>query len=154
MSMNTHIPKAPWLSIKPTDWRADRLKDVIPRILGGGTPPSSDPDCWQDGDIVWITPTDFSRDGSSAEICESERKITHVGLNSSAATVLPKNTVIMASRATIGAVRIAGTELATNQGFISFVSDDYVIHHRFLFYVIAGFLGEDFAEIAPGTTFS
>ncbi|PYJ68974.1 MAG: hypothetical protein DME76_10540 [Verrucomicrobia bacterium] len=154
MALNSHIPKAPWLSIKPTDWRADRLKDIIPRILGGGTPPSSDPDCWQDGDIVWITPTDFSRDGSSAEICESERKITHVGLNSSAATLLPKNTVIMASRATIGAVRIAGTELATNQGFISFVSDDYVIHHRFLFYVITGFLGEYFAEIAPGTTFS
>jgi type I restriction enzyme S subunit len=51
-------------------------------------------------------------------------------------------------------VRIAGTELTTNQGFVSFVCNDAVLHHRFLFYVISGFLGDYFAEIAPGTTFS
>ncbi len=101
-----------------------------------------------------MTPTDFSRNGRSAEIFDSERKITNVGLSTSAATLLPKNTVIMASRATIGAVRIAGTELTTNQGFISFVCDERVLHNRFLYYVITGFLGEYFAEIAPGTTFS
>jgi type I restriction enzyme S subunit len=72
----------------------------------------------------------------------------------SAAAMLPVNTVIMASRATIGAVRIAGTELTTNQGFVSFVCNDSILHHRFLFYVISGFLGDYFAEIAPGTTFS
>jgi type I restriction enzyme S subunit len=60
----------------------------------------------------------------------------------------------MASRATIGAVRIAGKELATNQGFVSFVCNDTVLHHRFLYYVICGFLGDYFAETAPGTTFS
>ena len=60
----------------------------------------------------------------------------------------------MASRATIGAARIAGTELTTNQGFVSFVCNDAVLHHRFLFYVISGFLGGYFAEIATGTTFS
>lgn len=142
------------MNVAPTDWQVDRLKDIVPHILGGGTPSSSDPDCWEYGDIVWLTPTDFSRDGSSVEICDSERKITRIGLNASAATLLPKNTVVMASRATIGAVRIAGTELTTNQGFISFVTTDAIIYHRFLYYVIAGFLGEYFAEIAPGTTFS
>jgi type I restriction enzyme S subunit len=59
----------------------------------------------------------------------------------------------MASRATIGTVRIAGIDLATNQGFISFVCDERKLHHRFLYYVISGFLGEYFAQIAPGTTF-
>jgi type I restriction enzyme S subunit len=101
-----------------------------------------------------VTPTDFSRNGNRVEIVDSERKITEVGLTSSAATLLPAKTVIMASRATIGAVRIAGTELTTNQGFVSFVCRDAVLHHRFLFYVISGFLGDYFAEIAPGTTFS
>ena len=154
MALVSHTPNAPWLRTKPANWRADRLKDLVPQIVGGGTPPSSDPDCWDDGDIVWVTPTDFSRNSSNAEIFDSDRKITHIGLNSSAASLLPRNTVIMASRATIGAVRIAGTELTTNQGFISFVCDDRALHHRFLFYVIVGFLGEYFAEIAPGTTFS
>ena len=66
---------------------------------------------------------------------------------------MPKGTVIMASRATIGTVRIAGKELTTNQGFVSFVCEDKTLNERFLYYVISGFLGEYFAEIAPGTTF-
>lgn len=145
---------ARWLALKPQDWQHDRLKDVVRRIVGGGTPSSSDPDCWVDGDIVWVTPTDFSRNGSRAEIYDSERRITFAGLNSCGASLLPKSAVIMASRATIGAVRIAGTELATNQGFISFVCDERRLHHRFLYYVILGYLGEYFAEIAPSTTFA
>lgn len=154
MAREPRISHQKWLRVKPPEWRQDRLKDIVPLILGGGTPPSSDPDCWEDGDIVWVTPTDFTLSGSRAEIFDSERKITRLGLESSAAALLPANTVIMASRATIGAVRIAGTPLATNQGFVSFVCDDAVLYHRFLFYVISGFLGHYFAEIAPGTTFS
>jgi len=154
MDSSLQISPAPWLCTKPPDWRSDRLKDVVPLILGGGTPPSSEPDCWEDGKIIWVTPTDFSRNGNRPEISDSERKITEVGLKMSAAAMLPVNTVIMASRATIGAVRIAGTELTTNQGFVSFVCNDSILHHRFLFYVISGFLGDYFAEIAPGTTFS
>ena len=137
----------------PLGWSSDRLKDIVPRILGGGTPASSDPDCWDDGDILWVTPTDFSRSKGSWEISDSERKITRAGLNSSAASLMPKGTVIMASRATIGTVRIAGKELTTNQGFVSFVCADKTLNERFLYYVISGFLGEYFAEIAPVTTF-
>ena len=153
MTLTSLTSNAPWLRTMPPDWRVDRLKDIVPRILGGGTPSSSDPDCWEDGDIVWVTPTDFSRSEDRAEIFNSERKITCKGLNSSAATLLPKGTVIMASRATIGTVRLAGTELATNQGFISFVCDEKRLHRRFLYYVISSILGQYFAEIAPGTTF-
>jgi len=138
----------------PADWKADRLKDLVPRIVGGGTPSSSTPDFWEDGDIVWITPTDFSSADGKDEIATSERKITLAGLNSCSAVTVPRGSVVMASRATIGAVRIAATELATNQGFITFVCDERRLHNRFLYYVIEGYLGEYFAEIAPRTTFS
>lgn len=127
---------------------------MVPRIVGGGTPSSSNPDFWEDGDIVWVTPTDFSTADGEDEIATSERKITIAGLQSCSAVMVPRGAVIMASRATIGAVRIAATELATNQGFISFVCDERRLHNRFLYYVIEGFLGEYFAEIAPRTTFS
>lgn len=36
----------------PAGWSCDRLKDVMPRICGGGTPASSEPDFWDDGDIA------------------------------------------------------------------------------------------------------
>jgi type I restriction enzyme, S subunit len=100
-----------------------------------------------------VTPTDFSRSENASEISDSERKITRTGLQSSAATLLPAGTVIMASRATIGTVCMAGCELTTNQGFISFVCDERKLHGRFLYYVLSGLLGSYFAEIAPGTTF-
>lgn len=149
-----HISQAPWLSATPTDWSADRLKDIVPTIVGGATPSSSNPDFWEDGDIIWVTPTDFSTNGSGAVIADSQRKITAKGLQSCSATLLPENTVIMASRATIGAARIAGCELTTNQGFISFTCDRGKLDGRFLYYVIEGFLGDYFAEVAPRTTFA
>jgi type I restriction enzyme S subunit len=121
--------------------------------MGGGTPSSANPNFWDDGEIVWVTPTDFSKANGSAEISDSERRITLAGLNSCSAALLPKGTVIMASRATIGTARIAGIELATNQGFISFVCAESCLHNRFLYYVIEGYLGEYFASVAPGTTF-
>ena len=154
MNISPNIPYAPWLTSLPSDWKADRLKDIVPRIVGGGTPSSSNPDFWEDGNIVWVTPTDFSSAEGIDTIADSDRKITLEGLQSSSAVLVPKGAVIMASRATIGAVRIAATELSTNQGFISFVCDDKILHHRFLYYVIEGFLGDYFAEIAPRTTFA
>ncbi len=154
MVKNSHTQYAPWLRDIPKDWSVDRLKDIIPKIVGGGTPSSAESDYWEDGDIIWVTPTDFSSEGLAVEICDSERKITRAGLAASSANLLPKGAVIMASRATIGSVRIAGRELTTNQGFISFVCDEKKLHHRFLYYVIVGYLGDYFAETAPGTTFN
>jgi type I restriction enzyme S subunit len=103
---------------------------------------------------VWLTPTDFSTADGRDEIADSERKITEEGLHSCSAVLVPHGSVIMASRATIGAVRIAAVELSTNQGFISFVCDERRLHNRFLYYIIEGFLGDYFAEIAPRTTFA
>lgn len=71
MELTSLISNAPWLCTMPSDWQVDRLKDIVPRILGGGTPSSSDPNCWEDGDIVWVTPTDFSRSENRAEIFNS-----------------------------------------------------------------------------------
>ncbi len=153
MQRNTNV-YAPWLNQLPVVWNVDRLKDLCPIIAGGGTPSSSEPSYWEDGKIIWLTPTDFSDGSTAPEIFDSERKITRAGLESCSATLLPRGAVIMASRATIGAVRIAGTELTTNQGFISFVCDEVRLHKRFLYYTIVGYLGDYFAEIAPGTTFN
>jgi len=154
MNHASHKSVTKWLTVIPASWRTDRLKDVVPRILGGGTPASSEPDFWDEGQIVWLTPTDFGKTNGSVEISGSERRITQAGLDASSAHLLPKGTVIMASRATIGTARIAGIELATNQGFISFVCDESRLQSRFLYYVIEGYLGAYFAHIAPGTTFN
>src|SRR5436190_720100 len=101
MTHATNNSSAKWLGVMPRSWQADRLKDIVPAILSGGTPSSSEPDFWDDGEIIWLTPTDFSNGDGSIEISESQRRITRAGLDSCSARLLPKGAVIMASRATI-----------------------------------------------------
>ena len=86
------------------------------QICSGGTPSSTVPEYWN-GDINWITHADITADDFVTEIKTTQRTISEQGLNNSNAKLLPKNTVVVSTRATIGRVGIARTELATNQGF-------------------------------------
>lgn len=85
-------------------------------VCSGGTPSSTKPDYWN-GDINWITLADLPAEKIVTEIKQSERKITKDGLDNSKAKLVPINTVVVSTRATIGRVGIARTELATNRGF-------------------------------------
>lgn len=140
-----------WIGNIPEHWRIDRLKDISKNVVGGGTPKSSIKEYWDEGEINWVSPTDF---GKSTEkyISNSEKKITQLGLSKSSANLLPEGTIIMSSRASIGDVKIADCNLSTNQGFVSFITD-YKIHNNYLYYIIKGFLGDYFSNIASGTTF-
>lgn len=140
-----------WIGDIPSSWTVDRIKDVISAVYGGGTPDSSHPEYWEDGNITWLTPTDFQDFKDSNVISNSRRKITTEGLEASAATLLAEGSVVMASRATIGVAKIAGVQLCTNQGFVSFVCDCFC--NEFLRYAIEDYLGDMFANIASGTTF-
>lgn len=141
-----------WLNNIPTHWKKERLKDVCERVVGGGTPKSSISEYWDGGDIIWVSPTDFSAQNGNKFITESAKKITKLGMQKSSATLIPKGTVVMSSRASIGEPKIAGCDITTNQGFVSYVPS-FKIDSNFLFYLIEGQLGEYFANIASGTTF-
>ena len=140
-----------WLQEIPKHWKIDRLKDCCERITGGGTPKSSISEYWEEGDIIWVTPTDFSNT-KGKYISDSLKKITELGVQKSSANSLPKGTVIMSSRASIGDVKIAETELTTNQGFVSYIPS-YKLDNNFLYYLIDCHLGDYFLNIASGTTF-
>ena len=62
------------------------------------------------------------------------RTITEVGLNNSSAKLLPPNTILLSSRATIGECSLSLRECATNQGFQSLVSKKCNVD--FLYYLI------------------
>lgn len=85
-------------------------------VYSGGTPNSSMMEYWN-GDINWITLSDLPTDDFITEIERTERTISKLGLDNSNAKILPINTVVVSTRATIGRIGIARTELATNQGF-------------------------------------
>ena len=121
-------------------------------ILSGGTPSSSNPTYWNGG-VNWITLTDLPTDNFITRISSTERTISTEGLNNSSAKLLPINTVVVSSRATIGRIGITKTELATNQGFKNIIiKDPSVILPEFLAYILTSKTSE-MLHLASGATF-
>lgn len=127
-----------WLGQVPEHW------DVVPikrnyAVIGGSTPQSETSAYW-DGGIVWITPADLSR-LEGFEIFESLRTITPEGLNSCGTTLVPKGSIVLSTRAPIGSLGIAATELCTNQGCKSIVPSSGQVS-RYLAYLLSVATGE------------
>lgn len=108
-----------------------RLGDVC-TIVSGTTPKSSRPEYW-DGDINWVTPAELNDD--SDIVYESQRKITKQAVVDTSLKSFPAGTVLLSSRAPIGKVAIAGTEMYCNQGFKNLICSD-VIYNRYLYHFL------------------
>ncbi len=106
--------------------------DAVCQAVGGGTPSTSKPEYWGDGDIPWYTPTDITRNSCLA-LLDSEKKITEAGLRGSSAKMLPTGTVLMTSRASVGFFGIIQEPSCTNQGFINILPNDMYARMYLLF---------------------
>ena len=122
-------------------WPLIKLEDVA-EIKSGGTPSTSNAEFWEGGDIFWATLVDTKE----KYLTNTQRKITAAGLKHS--TLLPINTVIFSSRATIGEVCINKVPTATNQGYKNFICDPKKIDYEFLYYVLVHYR-ETFENLVP-----
>ena len=135
--------------IIPEEWDLKKLEEVG-KIIGGGTPDSKNKEYWN-GKILWAIPTDITKLQTN-QIENTERKITKEGLDSSSAKLLPKGTILITSRATIGECAIATKPISTNQGFQSIICDDKNFNRTYIFYSIKCHKNE-LLRLAYGTTF-
>jgi type I restriction enzyme S subunit len=117
----------------PEGWVATTMGEVA-EVVGGGTPRTSDPENFSDDGIPWVTPADLSG-FKGTWIDRGKRGLTEKGLQSSSATLMPKGTVLMSSRAPIGYVAIAANPISTNQGFKSFVLPQGIISEFCLYWL-------------------
>ena len=132
----------------PEEWGIKKLVE-IGEIIGGGTPDSTNKDYW-DGKILWAVPTDITKLQFN-KIEDTERKITKQGLDNSSAKLLPEETILITSRATVGKCAIATKPISTNQGFQNIIcNDDY--DNLFIFYSIKHNLN-NLLRVSQGTTF-
>ena len=121
-------------------------------ICSGGTPSSSVPEYWN-GNVSWITLADLPAENCITEIKTTERTISEAGLNNSNAKLLPVETVIVSTRATIGRIGIARTQLATNQGFKNIIiKRPDVILPKYLAYMLTAKV-DTMKHLASGATF-
>lgn len=121
-------------------------------IQSGGTPSSKVKKYWN-GNINWATLEDLPPENFVTEIFETVRKITKDGLENSSAKLLPKDSILVSSRATIGRIAIARNEVATNQGFKNIViKNPDVVNEKYLAFMIIK-LRENMEFLASGGTF-
>ena len=132
----------------PASWENKNIEDIAD-VYNGATPSTINEQNYG-GDIVWITPKDLS-DQKQKFVYQGERNISQAGYNSCSTHLLPPNTILMSSRAPIGLLSIAKTELCTNQGFKSFVPKAENIS-TYLYYHLNIHI-KQIEQLGTGTTF-
>lgn len=130
------------------EWEWKKLGEVC-EIYNGSTPSRNKKEYWG-GDILWATPTDVSN-LCAKYIIDTKEKITHEGYESCSTHLLPKNSVIFTSRASIGHIAITKIELCTNQGFKNFVCKKELLP-EFLFYCLK-MKKKEIENLGSGSTF-
>lgn len=131
-------------------WKEYKLEEIA-EIVGGGTPSTKVPSFYN-GNIPWLTPKDLTN-YPNRFISKGERSITKEGLQNSSAKLIPKNSILLTSRAPIGYLAIASNEVCTNQGFKSLVVDSKKADFNFIFYLLKANM-EKIKSFGTGTTFA
>ena len=117
------------LSLQKDDWV--EIKN-IGEVVSGSTPKTTNESYWG-GENKWITPAELS--SNTYVITKTDRYLTDEGVKSCSLRKLPKDTVLLTSRAPIGKVAIAGTEMYCNQGFKNIICNEK-IRPKYLFYLL------------------
>jgi len=131
------------------------IEDVC-ETLGGGTPATGNRQFWDEGEIIWFSPTDLTKHNSFV-LLDSEKKITELGLQKSSAKLFPPKTILMTSRASIGYFGLINKPASTNQGFINIIPFKE-FHRAFMLFdlknrkeeIIGNANGATFLEISKG----
>ncbi len=110
--------------------RMMKIKDFA-EVVSGSTPKTNVEEYWN-GEYPWITPAEISDE--IVYIYKTERYLTLKGLKSSSLKKLKKGTVLLSSRAPIGKVAIAGTELYCNQGFKNLICNEEIVDSKYIYY--------------------
>lgn len=126
-------------------------KDLF-QVESGGTPSSTVEDYWK-GEINWVTLEDLPPKNYITEIKSTKRTISIKGLENSNAKILPVNTILVSTRATIGRVGIAKCNLATNQGFKNIiVMNKERVFYKYVAYMMTS-LKDKMTSLSSGGTF-
>ena len=101
----------------PRGWEVSTIGEQT-QTVGGATPSTKNDEFWDNGNNHWTTPKDLSN-LTNKILINTDRKITDAGLKKISSGLLPKDTVLMSSRAPVGYLALAKIKVAINQGYIA-----------------------------------
>jgi type I restriction enzyme, S subunit len=141
----------------PEGWTDGTLED-LGTIIGGSTPSREVGEYFTTDGTAWITPKDLSLNTGNKFITKGELDVSDKGIKAASLNIMPANTILLSSRAPIGYLAISRTQVTTNQGFKSFVTDK-AYSTEFVYYAIKNMIpviennavGSTFKEVSAST---
>ena len=96
----------------PSGWECWSFTQLV-EVISGGTPKTSIDEYWN-GSVNWFSVVD-APSSSDCWVIQTEKSITHQGLNNCSSKLLSTGTTIISARGTVGKVCLAGQDMAMNQ---------------------------------------
>ncbi|ATC64806.1 hypothetical protein CMV30_12980 [Nibricoccus aquaticus] len=131
----------------PNGWLKLPLLSVA-RLESGHTPSREHPEYWG-GDVPWISIPDARR--AHGQTIESTASFTNaLGLENSAARLLPAGTVCLSRTASVGYVTVMGKPMATSQDFANWLCSEALVPQFLMMAFLAE--GEHLLSFGRGST--
>ena len=116
-------------------WKSHKFADVFD--LQMGKTPSRDNLSYWNGNNVWVSIADLN---DKKYISESKEGITDDAIKESGIKVIPKNTVIMSFKLSIGKTAISTIPLFTNEAIMAFIEKDKSkLIPEYIYYYLKGY---------------
>jgi type I restriction enzyme S subunit len=96
----------------PKGWQCCPFTQLVD-VISGGTPKTSVDEYWN-GSIPWFSVVD-APSGADCWGIQTDKSITHLGLDNCSSKLLPIGTTIISARGTVGKVCLTGQDMAMNQ---------------------------------------
>lgn len=113
-----------------SDWRTTTVGEVATGFLSGGTPTTKRPEYWK-GEIPWITSKWL---GDKLELNNGEKFVSEEAVEKTSTKIVPKDSIIFATRVGVGKVGINRLDLAINQDLAGVLIDSETYDIRFIAY--------------------
>ena len=115
-----------------SEWKKVKLGDIF-ILQMGKTPLRENKLYWDKGNYNWISISDMNF--SEKYISFTKEKITDFAIKKSGIKIIPKNTVIMSFKLSIGKVKIVNEDIYSNEAIMAFIpKEDIFIDENFLYH--------------------
>ena len=116
-------------------WKESIVKNEF-KLTMGKTPARNNPNYWQSGSNKWVSISDMAKYGRYTG--DTQEKITDIAISESGIKVVPKGTIIMSFKLSIGRTALTSEDIYTNEAIMAFRDvDESKFNLTFLQFLIA-----------------
>jgi type I restriction enzyme S subunit len=131
----------------PEGWLLTSVGELF-QIVGGGTPSTKNPEYWE-GDIPWISSADIY----GLKKIVPRRNINQTAIKNSAAHLVPKGSIIVVTRVSLGRIAISDSPISYSQDCHALIPKTDSVYPLFALYYLFQAV-QSFKNQSRGTTIS